>query len=126
MLGEAGVLDLRASREVAGDTERFIRARDEQLLPVMAEVFARANIATTEPPNKDTIDFCETLTGYRPDARILASAIECAADVLTTYDSKHLLGNLRIRPPDVAVMVLNPKDTLEWCYRQWTDSLKRE
>ena len=44
------------------------------------------------------------MTGYRPDARVPAAAIECAADVLVTFDSTHFLGNPSIKPPEVAVM----------------------
>jgi predicted nucleic acid-binding protein len=118
-LGEANVIVLRTSREVIGDVERFARNRNPALLPMLAEIITTANVAITPNPNEATIAFCESLTGYRPDARILAAAIECAADVLLTHDATHLLGNSRIQPPDVAVMVMNPRDCLEWCFRDW-------
>lgn len=76
-------------------------------------------MATTPEPSEATIVQCEALTGYRPDARILAAAMECAADVLVTFDSAHLLGNPKIAPPEVAVLVMNAKDCLEWCFAQW-------
>lgn len=119
MLGEAGVLDLRISREVIGDVERFVRARKPDILPKIAQIIDRAGAAITAEPAEETIAFCEQLTGYRPDARILAAAMECAADVLVTYDSTHLLGNSKIAPPDTSILVQNPKDCLEWCYHQW-------
>ena len=119
MLGEQGVIDLRISPEVIADVERFVRGRNQAVLPKVAEIIAKGRMATTTPPNEDTIVHCETLTRYRPDARILAAAIECAADVLVTFDSTHLLGNPAIKPPDVSVMVMNPKECLEWCFAQW-------
>ncbi len=119
MLGEQDVLDLRISREVISDVERFVRARNPALLPTVAEIIDRGRMAITSEPNEDTIVRCEALTGYRPDARILAAAIECAADVLVTFDSTHLLGNPKIKPPEVSVMVMNAKDCLEWCFAQW-------
>lgn len=119
MLGEQEVIDLRISREVISDVDRFVRARNPALLPKVAEIMAKGRMAITSEPNEDTIVMCEALTGYRPDARILAAAIECAADVLVSYDTAHLLGNPQIKPPEVSVMVMNAKDCLEWCFAQW-------
>ena len=119
MLGEQGVIDLRISREVISDVERFVRGRNPTLLPKVAEIIALGRMAITSDPNDDTITQCEALTGDRPDARILAAAIECAADVLVTFDSTHLLGNPHIKPPEVSVMVMNAQDCLEWCFAQW-------
>ena len=119
MLGEQGVVDLRISREVISDVERFIRGRNPALLPRVAEIIAQGRMATTSEPSEVTIDRCAALTGYRPDARILAAAIECAADVLVTFDKTHLLGNPSIKPPEVSVMVMNAQDCLEWCFAQW-------
>lgn len=119
MLGEQDVLDLRISREVISDVERFVRARNPALLSTVAEIMDKGRMAITSEPNEAMIVRCEALTGYRPDARILAAAIECAADVLVTFDSTHLLGNPKIKPPEVSVLVRNAKDCLEWCFAQW-------
>ena len=119
MLGEQDVIDLRISREVISDVERFVRARNSALRPTVAEIIDKGHMAITSEPNEDTIVMCEALTGYRPDARILAASIECTADVLVTFDSTHLLGNPSIKPPEVSVMVMNAKDCLEWCFAQW-------
>ena len=122
MLGEAGVLDLRISREVISDTERFIRKRNDKMLPVMAQAIAQGQIATTTDPNRDTVDYCEELTGYRPDARILAAALEANVDILVTSDRTHLLGNPKIALPQINVLVMEPKDALSWCYNYWLGS----
>lgn len=119
MLGEQGVVDLRISREVISDVERFVRGRNPALMPRVAETIAQGRMAITSEPSEETITQCEALTGYRPDARILAAAIECAADVLVTFDKTHLLGNPSIKPPEVSVMVMNAQDCLEWCFSQW-------
>ena len=118
-LGEQFVIDLRLSREVISDTERFVRRYDAALLPILAEIIDKGRIAIVQEPSNETIKLCETLTGYRPDARILAAAIECAADVLVTFDKTHLLGNPKIKPPQCGVMVMNASDCLEWCFAQW-------
>ena len=119
MLGEQSVIDLRISREVVSDIERFVRARNPDLLPTVAEIIAKGHMAITAEPNEDTIVRCTALTGYRPDARILAAAVECAADVLVTFDSAHLLNNPKIKPPEITVMVMDAKQCLEWCFAQW-------
>jgi len=119
MLGEQDVIDLRISREVISDVERFVRGRNPAMLPRVAEIIAKGRMATTAEPNERTIALCKALTGYRPDARILAAAVECAADVLVSFDRAHLLGNPKIKPPEVSVIVMDAKDCLEWCFAQW-------
>ncbi len=119
MLGEQGVIDLRISREVISDVERFVQGRNPAMLPKVAEIIDKGRMAITPEPSEETISRCEALTGYRPDARILAAAVECSADVLVTFDAAHLLGNPKIKPPEVSVMVMNALECLEWCFAQW-------
>jgi predicted nucleic acid-binding protein len=118
-LGEKGVIDLRISGEVLGDVERFVRQLNPAMLPKIAQIIALGNIEVTLPPDPSTTALCNELIGYLPDARILASAVECGADVLVTYDSEHLRGNPKIKPPAVSVLVMNPKEFLDWAYVQW-------
>ncbi len=119
MLGEQEVIDLRISREVISDVERFVQSRNAAMLPKVAEIIDKGRMAITPEPSEETITRCEALTGYRPDARILAAAIECDADVLVTFDAAHLLGNPKIKPPEASVMVMNAQECLEWCFAQW-------
>ncbi len=119
MLGEQNVIDLRISREVVSDVERFVQGRNPVMLPKAAEIIDKGRMAITPEPSEETISRCEALTGYRPDARILAAAVECAADALVTFDAAHLLGNPKIKPPEASVMVMNAQECLEWCFAQW-------
>ena len=119
MLGEQAVVDLRISREVISDTERFVQRYDAAMLAKLALLIDQGKMAIVPEPSEDTIRRCEALTGYRPDARILAAAIECAADVLVTFDATHLLGNPKIKPPEVSVMVMNAQECLDWFFSQW-------
>jgi hypothetical protein len=59
-----------------------------------------------------------TLTGYRNDAKILAAAEECLADVLVTWDRQHLLDNPLISPPDTHCRAKSPADALDWRRRR--------
>ena len=119
MLGEQAVIDLRISREVISDVERFVQGRNAAMLPKIAEIIDKGRMAIVPEPREETIAQCEALIGYRPDARILAAAIECAADVLVTFDATHLLGNPNIKPPEASVMVMNAQECLDWCFAQW-------
>ena len=119
MLGEQSVIDLRLSREVISDTERFVRRYDAVMLSRLEVIIDTGRMAIVQEPSENAINLCETLTGYRPDARILAAAMECAADVLVTFDKTHLLGNPKIKPPQCGVIVMDAQDCLEWCFAQW-------
>ncbi len=119
MLGEQDVIDLRISREVISDVERFVQNRNPAMLPKVAEIIDKGRMVITPEPSEETISRCEALTGYRPDARILGAAIECNADVLVTFDAAHLSGNPKIKPPEVSVIVMNAQECLEWCFAQW-------
>lgn len=119
LLGEAGIVELRISREVVSDVERFVRDRNPASLPKVAEIMSKGKMILVPEPSRETIDRCELLTRYRPDARILAAAMECLADVLVTYDRTHLLGNKKIKPPKASVIVMEPQECLDWCFEQW-------
>ena len=65
------------------DVERFDRSSNTAMLPLMAEAITKGTIATTTEPNVVTVDLCEMLTGYRPDARILVLSITVIAAFVT-------------------------------------------
>ena len=114
-LGEAGALDLRVSREVLRDCEFVVRKRNAALLPRLAFILAQTNFGTTLDPDPVTVDRCLDMTGYLPDARVLAAAIECDADIFLTHDTEHFLQNPLIGPPDTKLRVMTPAQCLEWC-----------
>ena len=70
----------------------------------------KSEMKLTEP----TVDYCVQLTGYRNDARILAAAEECRADLLVTHDKTHLLRNPLISPPDTHCRVKTAQEALDW------------
>ncbi len=114
-LGEAGVVEMRLSRDVVEDLEYVVSRRKPALLQDLALLLDRANFDLTPDPNAETIDQCEELTGYRPDARVLAAAIECDADIFVTTDKVHFIGNPLIGPPATRVRVMTPHDALACC-----------
>lgn len=66
MLGEQSIVDLRLSREVISDTERFVQRYDPAMLAKLASLIDQGRMAITPEPNEDTIKLCETLTRYCP------------------------------------------------------------
>src|SRR5689334_12356986 len=72
-LGEAGAVDMRVSPDVIREFEAILRRYGDELLALLAVALHEANFATTPLPGQEAIDYCEQLTGYRNDARILAA-----------------------------------------------------
>src|SRR5207248_7501337 len=90
-LGEAGAVDMRVSREVLADCERVLRRVRPERTKQLAVILYQANVAATLDPNSETIENCLAMTGYLPDARVLAAAVECDADLFLTQDIEHFL-----------------------------------
>ena len=117
-LGETRAVDMRVSPDVVRECEAILRRYSDEAVALLAVVLHEANFAVTSLPAKETIDYCEQLTGYRNDAKILAAAEECLADVLVTHDKQHFLGNPLISPPDTHCRVKTAEETLTWCWQQ--------
>ena len=105
---------MRLSREVLGDCDRVLRHRDPERRRQLAVLIHQANFATTLDPAEETIERCVDMTGYEPDARVLAAAIECDADLFLTQDTVHFLQNPLIGPPDTRLRVMTLFQALEW------------
>jgi predicted nucleic acid-binding protein len=113
-LGEAGTVDMRVSREVLGDCDRVLRRYNPERVKQLAIILHQSNIATTLDPDEETVERCIEMTGYEPDARVLAAAIECDADLFLTHDTEHFLQNPLIGPPDTRLRVITLYQGLEW------------
>ena len=77
-------------------------------------ILHQASVATTLDPDPQTVERCIEMTGYEPDARVLAAAIECDADLFLTHDTEHFLQNPLISPPDTRLRVMTLRDALAW------------
>jgi predicted nucleic acid-binding protein len=120
-LGESGAVDMRVSPDVIRESEAIFRKHGGNLVTLLALALHNANFATTSAPNKDTIDQCERLTGYRNDARVLAAAEECLADIFITHDKAHFLGNPLLGPPDTHCRIMTAEEALDWLSEQMAD-----
>src|SRR5687768_616515 len=113
---------MRLSRDVLEDLEFVISKRRPALLKDLALLLDRANFDLVGDPNAETIDRCVNLTGYRPDARVLAAAVECDADHFITTDKVHFIGNPLIGPPETKARMMTPREALDWCRNRLADS----
>lgn len=114
-LGDLGFVDMRYCRDVVQDIQFLVQKRRPELMPELALTLDRANFAGEAAlPTPETVNACMAMTAYRPDARVLACAIECDADVFVTSDKQHFLGNPLIGPPVTRCRVMTPHEALEW------------
>ena len=124
-LGAESLLDIRVSPDVLREAEQVLIAeagddieRGRRWVARLAESLALAGAATTAPPNETTIRECIVYTNYRPDAKVVAAAVEADVEVLVAYDKQHLLNNPLIRPPNTRFVVMSGGEALEWAMDQ--------
>ena len=121
-LGEASLIDLYTSedalREAQGVLQALLGGDSERVKVLLAENLAMANVAITPPPSEATVLQCLDLTHYRPDARVLAAAIERDCEVFVTYDKAHLLRNPLIGPPNTRLVVMTGGEAKAWAIDQ--------
>jgi predicted nucleic acid-binding protein len=124
-LAVEGFLDLRISPDVLREAEQVLKeeagsdsVKGSNWVARLAENLASANVATTEAPSEVTVQLCMQYTKYRPDAKIIAAAMEADADIVVSYDRQHLLNNAMIRPPNTRFIVMSGGEALEWAIDQ--------
>ena len=114
-LGDLGFVDMRYCRDIVQDVQFVVNKYRPDLMPELALTLDSANFAgESAQPAPETVDACFELTAYRPDARVLACAIECDADIFVTTDKQHFVGNPLIGPPQTRLRVMTPHEALEW------------
>ena len=121
-LGEASLIDLYMSedalREAQGVLQALLGGDTERVKVLLAENLAMANIAITTPPSEAMVRQRLDLTHYRPDARVLAAAMERDCEVFVTYDKAHLLRNPLIGPPNTHLIVMTGGEAKAWAIDQ--------
>lgn len=121
-LGEASLIELYTSedalREAQGVLQDLLGDEAERIKVLLAENLAMGNVAITPPPSEATVLQCLSITNYRPDARVLAAAMERDCEVFVTYDKKHLLKNPMIGPPNTRIVVMTGGEAKAWAIDQ--------
>lgn len=121
-LGEASLVELDTSgdvlREAEGVLQTFLEESAERVKIILAENLAMGNVAIVPVPSEATVQKCLLMTGYAPDAKVLAAAIERGCEVFVTYDRQHLLNNPDIGPPNTRVVVMTGGEAKAWAIDQ--------
>ncbi len=121
-LGGASLVNLDTSEDVLREAEGVLQAlleeKAERVKVILAENLAMGNVAIVPPPNKATVQKCLLITGYAPDAKVLAAAIERGCEVFVTYDRQHLLNNSKIGPPNTRIVVMTGGEAKAWAIDQ--------
>ncbi len=117
-LGTIGRVDLRVSSGVLAEADGVLgQIAGSAVGEIRAELAAnleRGNVGVAANPADSTVEQCVALTRYRPDARVLAAAIEADCDVLVSEDKEHLLNNPDIGPPNTKLVVMSVHEALDW------------
>lgn len=121
-MGEVGLIHLYVSERVIGEAQGVLQglmgAEYDAIKVLLAETLVLANVGVVSAPASPTIQMCLAVTRYRPDAEVLAAAIERDCEVFVTYDRPHLLHNPGIGPPHTRIVVMTGGETLDWAVDQ--------
>ena len=95
-LAGRGLVELVTNRDAVIETERNLRNKAPETVPLFEAAMASAVITIYPHPTDENVKKANAYTVTK-DAPIVAGAIESEADYLVTFDRKHL-----INPPEVA------------------------
>ena len=90
-LGEVGLLHLFVGPAVLQEADEVVRRKVPASLPVLAQLLSRGQVATSPPATEQQVALARTCVQYRPDAAVLAEAIQSNPDWFVTHDKEHFL-----------------------------------
>lgn len=91
-LGEVGVIQLVIGPNILRESENVVRRKVPDSLPRLAHLLEIARCDTTSKHPEEVIEKARNIVEYRPDAYVLAEAMEAEPDWFITHDKEHLLG----------------------------------
>jgi predicted nucleic acid-binding protein len=115
-LGEDKRIQILVSHDVLRETDSVFRRKKPAALPWMSLLLERSHSEPVANPSEGMIEQCQQLTGYMPDAHVLAAAWEAGVDYFVTLDRVHFLSNDVLRNT-VPFRVGTPGDFISW-YRE--------
>ena len=120
-LGEDGLVIVLVSRQVLRETDNAFRRKKPAVLPLLSLLLERSNAETVPDPSADLIAQSQQLTGYAPDAEVLAAGWNSGIDYFVTLDREHFLDNARLRS-SVPFKLGTPGDFIAWYREQLRDA----
>ncbi len=112
-LGEDAAVIILVSHAVLRETDTAFRRKKPAALPLMSLLLERCNAETVPEPDPDIIQQSQHLTGYAPDALVLAAAWSAGIEYFVTLDREHFLDNPLLRST-VPFIVGTPGDFIAW------------
>lgn len=86
-LAEFGMIQLVVSRQVLDETERNIRLKLPQMLPLLSELLLHLNLQVLDDPKLEQYAYWVSIIEAK-DAPILETAVQAAPDYFLTLNSK--------------------------------------
>lgn len=127
-LGAMGYADLRISSGVLSECEGVLKrldpGRTDENKTILANMLDRSGVGVAAHPSDSMVASCLTFTRYKPDAVILAAAVEVGCEVFVTYDRQHLLDNPEIGPPNARLVVVEVREALDWLQDRLLQNLR--
>ncbi len=96
-LGEAGVIQLCVGEQVLDELESTLEDKAPEALGELTVLLDRSGIDIVDEPTSERITQLNQYLSYKPDARVLACAVENEVDWFLTYDQSDFLDNERLK-----------------------------
>lgn len=112
-LGEIGVIQLFANRDVLVELEENVLKKQPSSLVIIATVLENSGVEIVDPPTIDTVQRCQRFLAYADDAVVLAAAVDAKVDYFVTLDQQHFLNNALV-PTTLPLLFGAPSDFLAW------------
>ncbi len=92
-LGEIGVLQLVVGPNVLRESEEVVRRKAPASLEKLAFLLNVGKVETSVAPSGELVQQARLFVEYRPDAYVLAEALQSNAGWLVTHDKKHFFAD---------------------------------
>ena len=92
-MGDAQVIRLFVGKSVLAEADEVLRRKAIKLLPFLAELLHLGGVTVGANPTKSNLQKVTALISYRPDALVLAEALQAGPGWFVTHDREHFLDN---------------------------------
>jgi predicted nucleic acid-binding protein len=94
-LGEAGGVQVMVGPRVLSEADGVLRRKAPDSRVRFALLLDCARVTVGPEPAEEALKLAGSVTGYAPDAQVLAEALMVGVDYFVTLDREHFIGNPR-------------------------------
>lgn len=95
-LGEAGAIQLWVGPWVLQEADGVLERKSPESKAYFALLLDRAQVQVGSEAGEVAVDSALEVIEYRPDAQVVAEALEVSVDYFVSFDREHLLGNPQV------------------------------